>query len=146
MPSCYLLAVCSGSSLDQQSNNVTLFNLVEQLNLRPGAEPPRGLIPLEIHAYFELAPEEVGFEFEIRFCMVAETGLETEGAIVRDGSNDGLEINLETTNPTLAISSNELGVKYSTTAGGLDQDATGLKVKVDGTTISINGSGQIFLF
>ena len=77
MPSCYLLAVCSGSSLDQQSNNVTLFNLVEQLNLRPGVEPPRGLIPLEIHAYFELDPGDVGFEFEIRFCMVAETGLET---------------------------------------------------------------------
>jgi hypothetical protein len=77
VPSCYLLAVCSGSSLDQQSNNVTLFNMVEQLNLRPGVEPPRGLIPLEIHAYFELTPEEVGFEFEIRFCMVADTGLET---------------------------------------------------------------------
>jgi hypothetical protein len=83
VPSCYLLAVCSGSSLDQQSNNVTLFNLVEQLNLRPGVEPPRGLIPLEIHAYFELDLKEVGFEFEIRFCMVAETGLETVSDPVR---------------------------------------------------------------
>ena len=77
VPTCYLLAVCSGSSLDQQSNNVSLFNLVEQLNLRPGAPPPTGLIPLQIHAYFEVAPEEVNFDFEFRFSMVASTGLET---------------------------------------------------------------------
>lgn len=69
--------------------------------------------------------------------------LEADGAIVFDGSNGGLEINLETTNPTLDISSNELGVKYSTTTGGLDQDSDGLKVKVDTTTIQINGSGQL---
>lgn len=70
--------------------------------------------------------------------------LEADGAIVFDGTNGGLEINLETTNPTLDISSNELGVKYSSTASGLDQDANGLKVKVDGSTILINGSGQIY--
>lgn len=73
-----------------------------------------------------------------------EVNLEADGAIVFDGVNGGLEINLEATNPTLDISSNELGVKYSTTASGLDQDANGLKVKVDGTTININGSGQIY--
>jgi len=72
-----------------------------------------------------------------------EVKLETDGAIEFDGANGGLEINLEATNPTLDIVSNELGVKYSTTAGGLDQDATGLKVKVDGTTVTINASGQL---
>ncbi len=73
-----------------------------------------------------------------------EVDLEADAAIVFDAANGGLEINLETTNPTLDIVSNELGVKYSTTAGGLDQDASGLKVKVDGTSILINGSGQIY--
>lgn len=73
-----------------------------------------------------------------------EVNVEADGAIVFDGTNGGLEINLETTNPTLDIVSNELGVKYSTTASGLDQDANGLKVKVDGSTILINGSGQIY--
>ena len=58
--------------------------------------------------------------------------LESDGALVFDGVNGGIEVNLETTNPTLDIVSNELGVKYSTTASGLDQDANGLKVKVDG--------------
>lgn len=78
MPSCYLLAVCSGSSLDQNSNNVTLFNLVEQLNIPPNAPPPpNNVLPLEIHAYFQLAPEEVNEAFEVRFAMVSDAGLET---------------------------------------------------------------------
>jgi hypothetical protein len=78
MPKCYLLAICGGSSLDQQSNNVTLFNLVEQLNVPPNAPPPPGaVLPLEIHAYFQLAPLELNTQFELRFAMVASTGLET---------------------------------------------------------------------
>jgi hypothetical protein len=78
MPKCYLLAVCSGSSLDQYSNNVTLFNVVEQLNVPPGAPPPPGgVVPVEIHAYFQLAPAEVNAVFELRFAMVASSGLET---------------------------------------------------------------------
>jgi hypothetical protein len=73
-----LLSVCCGSSLDQQSNNVTLFNLVEQINLPPGAPPPpRGVIPLEIHAYFMLEPTEVKSPFEVRYVMLASSGLET---------------------------------------------------------------------
>lgn len=75
---CYLLAVASGSSLDQQSNNVTLFNLVEQLNFPAHAHPPQGsFLPLEIHAYFELAPEEVSQRFDMRFALVESSGLET---------------------------------------------------------------------
>jgi hypothetical protein len=78
MPSCYFLAVCSGSSVDQHSNNVSLWNLVEQINVPPGAPPPpRGLVPLEIHAYFELSSIEIARDFEVRFVMVASTGLET---------------------------------------------------------------------
>jgi hypothetical protein len=78
VPKCYLLAVCSGSVLDQHSNNVTLFNLVEQLNVPPAAPPPpNGLIPLEIHAYFKLEPWELSSSFDVRFVMVAVSGLET---------------------------------------------------------------------
>ncbi len=78
MPHCYLLSLCAGSSLDQQSNNVTLFNLVEQVNIPEGAAPPIGTkIPLEIHAYLRLDPFEVGKEFEMRFCLEGATGLET---------------------------------------------------------------------
>lgn len=78
MARCYFLGVASGSSVDQHSNNVTLFNLVEQINVPPGAPPPpQGLVPLEMHAYFELSTIEVGREIEVRFVMVAPTGLET---------------------------------------------------------------------
>jgi hypothetical protein len=78
MPRCYFLTVCSGSSVDQHSNNVTLFNLIEQINVPPGAPPPpRGLLPIEIHAYYHVAQNELGRDFEVRFVMVASTGLET---------------------------------------------------------------------
>lgn len=78
MPTCYLLLSCSGSVVDQHTNNVTLFNLVEQINVPPGAPPPpRNLVPVEVHAYFHVAQAEFGRDFEIRFVMVAVTGLET---------------------------------------------------------------------
>jgi len=78
VPSCYFLSVCAGSSVDQRSNNVTLFNLVEQIHVPPGAPPPpKGIIPLEVHAYFDIFPDELGLAFELRFVMVAPSGLET---------------------------------------------------------------------
>jgi hypothetical protein len=78
MPKCYLLAVASGSSLDQHSNNITLFNLVEQLNFPKHKLPPAGaLLPLEVHAYFELDARELNQRVEVRFVLVAASGLET---------------------------------------------------------------------
>jgi hypothetical protein len=78
MPRCYMLTLSSASSLDQQSNNVSLFNVVEQLNLPRGVEPPPGaLLPLEVHAYFQVDPSELNQRFEMRFALVASTGLET---------------------------------------------------------------------
>ncbi len=77
MPSCYFLAVCASSSVDQQTNNVSLFNLVEQISIRPEATPaPGGMVPVEMHAYWQCDEGEP--EFEARFVMVAaSTGLET---------------------------------------------------------------------
>jgi hypothetical protein len=84
MPRCYLLTLCSGSAVDQQSNNVTLFNLVEQINVPPGAPPPPGgAVPLEIHAYFQLLPTEVGTPFDVRYVMESMTGLETFSDILQ---------------------------------------------------------------
>jgi hypothetical protein len=78
MPRCYLLTLSSASSLDQHSNNISLFNVVEQLNLPRAVEPPPGaLLPLEIHAYFQLDASELNQRFEMRFALVAGTGLET---------------------------------------------------------------------
>jgi hypothetical protein len=84
MPRCYLLGISAGSSLDQQSNNVSLFNLVEQVNVPPGAAPPpNNLLPLEVHAYFSIDAEELGKTLEMRFALVAASGLETLSEVVR---------------------------------------------------------------
>jgi hypothetical protein len=73
-----MLTVCGGSSLDQHSNNVTLFNLVEQVNVPATLTLPRNrALPLEVHAYFQFLPHELAQPFEVRFAMVASTGLET---------------------------------------------------------------------
>ena len=81
---CYLLCVSSGSAIDRQSNNVSLFNLVEQINVPPNTPPPpRGLIPVEIHAYFQLSQFHVQREFELRFALRAESGLETLSEVFR---------------------------------------------------------------
>jgi hypothetical protein len=78
MPKCYLLAVGSGSSVDQHSNNITLFNLVEQLNFPRQSWPPAGaLLPLEMHAYLRFDAYELNQKFDLRFVLVGDNGLET---------------------------------------------------------------------
>jgi hypothetical protein len=73
-----MIALAAGSSVDQQSNNVTLFNLVEQVSIPPGVDPPPGSkVPLEMHAYLRLDGSELGREFEMRFALVGPAGLET---------------------------------------------------------------------
>jgi hypothetical protein len=83
MPQCYLLAPAVGSSLDQQTNNVSLFTLVEQVNIPPEAPPPPGAkVPLEIHAYFRVEAWELGQTLEIRFVLRGPGGLETFSDLV----------------------------------------------------------------
>jgi hypothetical protein len=65
MPRCYLLALASGSALDQYTNNWTLFSLIEQLQV---SRLPT-TVPLETHAYWEFAPSEHGEAFEMRLIL-----------------------------------------------------------------------------
>jgi hypothetical protein len=57
------------------------------------------------------------------------------------GAN-GIGVAIETTNPSLEIVTNQLSVKEDGTRG-LATDASGLYVKVNGTSITFNGSGQL---
>jgi hypothetical protein len=67
--------------VDQHSNNVSLFNLIEQINVPPGAaSPPQGVLPIEVHAYWHVSASGSGETFEVRFVMVADTGLETSSS------------------------------------------------------------------
>lgn len=87
MPHCYFLTVCSGSSVDQHTNNPSLFNLVEHIAVPEDApRPPSGVIPLEVHAYWRLLPSELNVDFHVRFVMIASTGLETPSATFKHRS------------------------------------------------------------
>ena len=66
--------------MDRFSNNPSLFGLIEQVNVRPDAQPPRsGVLPVEVHAYFQLSEIEQAREFQVRLVLAAESGLETFG-------------------------------------------------------------------
>jgi hypothetical protein len=85
---CYLLCVCRGSSVDRFSNNASLFALVEQINLPDSylTRPAGRVLPLEIHAYFTVSNQWIDRDFELRFVLVADTGLETVGEVQRYSS------------------------------------------------------------
>ena len=84
MPSCYMLAVCSGSAVDRHTNNASLFNLVERIAIASDHNiPPGAALPLEVHAYWNLTPSDREREFEVRWVMLADTGLETSSPGVR---------------------------------------------------------------
>jgi hypothetical protein len=84
VPSCYLLTVCSGSTVDRHTNNASLFNLVERVSIaRDHNIPPGGAIPLEVHAYWNLSPADLERDLQMRWVMVAETGLETSSPTLR---------------------------------------------------------------
>lgn len=68
--------------------------------------------------------------------------LESDGALRFDPSNKGLEVELEASNPTLQVSTNALGVKYDSNKG-LTTGALGMEVKVDGSTVTFDGSGNL---
>ena len=77
MPRCYLLAVTMGSSHDSFSNNWSLFTLVEECTARPF--PLR--ISLEIHNYWEFAPDEVNVDFEFRQVLIPSEGDEVKSGV-----------------------------------------------------------------
>lgn len=66
--------------------------------------------------------------------------LDGAGAIVSGTS--GLAVNLATSNPGLAITTDKLDVKYNA-SGAIVATSTGISTQVDSATIKINGSNQL---
>jgi len=60
-------------------------------------------------------------------------------------ASNELQINLQASNPTLAIAANELGVKFSTTTSGLEATAAGLSINTEASnpSLEVNGSGEL---
>lgn len=73
---CYLLAVCQASSIDRDSNCLTLFQMIEQMQFM-GPWPP--VLSIEVHTYWKGVAEDVGQEMECRVIRVAEDGREESG-------------------------------------------------------------------
>jgi hypothetical protein len=83
---------------------------------------------------------------------IAGTGLEADGsanlriaaAAAGDGLSGGagsaLAINLEASNPSLQIVTDELGVKFNS-SGGLEKLAAGTGIKLNGSTLLLGASG-----
>lgn len=71
LPRPYLVAISSGSSVDQRSNNFSLFTLIEQVQL------PRipTTLPLEVHVYYEFDEAEMGRPHEVRVDVVDARGV-----------------------------------------------------------------------
>jgi hypothetical protein len=72
---CYLLAVCAASSIDRDTNNVTLFALVEDMLFQPFI--PGQAIPVSTVACLLAAPEELQRTARFRLVWVRADGTET---------------------------------------------------------------------
>ena len=69
MPACFLIAAAHSSALDSETNNWSLFSLIEQLQVTVSSQLPtlEGVVlPYEIHVFWELRPEEIDREFQFR--------------------------------------------------------------------------------
>ena len=78
MPRCYLVIVCSASSLDVDSNNLSLFNLVERVQFRAGALAQL-IMPLEVHACWSFSGDERDRDYEARWVVCGADGVEVVG-------------------------------------------------------------------
>lgn len=65
----------------------------------------------------------------------------SSGAIVIDGAN-GIAVNLQASNPSLSIVANELGIKFNA-SGALESSATGIRSRVDSSSVKINASNNL---
>ena len=78
---CYLVAVCTGSSRDTDTQNMTLFNLIERCEVYEWSKEVHGeFLPFEIHAYFFAAPSDETQVAEVRVVQVSTDGSEAENA------------------------------------------------------------------
>jgi hypothetical protein len=66
---CYLLIICQASTVDEKTKAVSLFNVMEVVGMTPFE--PGGSLPVEVHAHFEIPPEDRGEQFETRLVWVA---------------------------------------------------------------------------
>ncbi|MFO0681126.1 MAG: hypothetical protein U0234_03700 [Sandaracinus sp.] len=67
MPRCYLLCLAQSSSIDLDTNEVSLFQLTEEVDLQ--ADDLAATDRFEIHSCWEFAPTEIGQAYDVRFLV-----------------------------------------------------------------------------
>ncbi len=92
---CYLLALCSGSSLDKNTNNASLFNIVEHLHV-----PPMLLgqvIGVELHCYYFVSDDVAKHsKFEMRLIRTGTDGKDDVGGLLPFSIGEGKRARVST--------------------------------------------------
>lgn len=73
MLDCYLVAVARLSTIDRATNTISVFHLVEQVQV---SEVPAEL-PLEVHTYWAFEPADLNVEHEFRIVFIGPDGVES---------------------------------------------------------------------
>jgi hypothetical protein len=80
--SCYSLSLCQASSTDQETNNISVFGLIEAV--AAPLSDLRGVLPWEGHAYFE-QPERLHRHIDVRLLWIRDATKEEAPAQQFDG-------------------------------------------------------------
>lgn len=110
---CYFLALSMGSSLDRDTNNCSIFNLVEQLTI------PAALLgtvaPIEVQAYFGVSDDARHASFDMRLIRVAPDGSEDAGEAIPIECKEGprLRVRIFALRLPRAFGSHELRVEWA---------------------------------
>ena len=77
MPDCYFLAIAERSALDQDTNNFSLFGLIEKMRVFPGRVAKSGtppVAPFQVHVYWKFPPDQLGKAYQWRLVFVGQDG------------------------------------------------------------------------
>jgi hypothetical protein len=127
----YVIVHPAGANVGGVTYNGVSGGLQIDLGSDPGLELTADGLEAKVNASASMAKTANGLEVVV----------DPAGAITHNGST-GIEVNLETTNPTLKIASNELGVKLEAGDDSLVATADGLKASLTKTTFHEIGVGS----
>ena len=90
MIDCYFIGVCEGSALDRDTNNLSLFGLIEELQVP--TEALGAVVPLQCHFYLATSKDAIGQPIEARVLWKRQDGSESHGANVFSLVPDALRV------------------------------------------------------
>lgn len=77
MPRAYLITVCDGSSLDRETNNWSLFNIIEEVHIdkeEMDAAEHKLIAPAEVHVQLAGEAAELERNYEVRVVVKGKRG------------------------------------------------------------------------